>query len=161
MRISFGCSSGVQCPHLGSVLSLEPLILSASPCAAPGRDRILFAGHQQGWGAQQSQVRALRRSQRLAGLGKAFRILTQMALAHQRLDGRMSALVSFHESPAAVTGSAIAIHSATPRKARAVPQTFARGVAGFADRAEERKARYPFRCGSDGQGGCATSVPIE
>src|SRR6202042_1429411 len=33
---SFGCSIGVQWPHLGSVLSLAPLILSASPRTAPG-----------------------------------------------------------------------------------------------------------------------------
>src|SRR5580698_10271526 len=33
---SFGCSIGVQWPHLGSVLSLALLILSASPCATVG-----------------------------------------------------------------------------------------------------------------------------
>src|SRR5271165_1005087 len=107
------------------------------------RDRIVFARHKDRRAADKAQIRALRRRWRLAGLGEALRVLTQVALTHECFGDRIVSLRR-RRKPGRHHGVGDSDHARPARNARAVEQSFTGGCGGFADRAEQGQARDPF-----------------
>src|ERR1700733_466461 len=113
--------------------ALDPL--RKPPHRARRGDRILVTGHEEGRAVHKPEVGTLRRRQSLTGFRETLRVLAKMALADERFNGR---IVDLGRRRKAGCRDRIgdSNHPAPPRKPRPVPQAFARGVAGLANRAE-------------------------